>query len=341
MKLIDYVKDKKKFIVYYFFMMIFISMIFFLSNSQQDKLSNIVYINLVGLIFTGIYILSEYLGKKDLYKEIEDITQSDKPNLIKFSSKFSNNELKLFIRLFNHLQENNKINIEKLYDEKKEYEDFIVSWVHEIKLPIATSKLILSNSNVNTNEYLVDKIEDEIMKIDNYVEQVLYYSRIDTFSNDYFIEEIEVSKFIKGIIKKYAKIFINKKIKVKVFESKEYIHSDIKWISYIVEQIIYNSLKYTNENGCISIDFEEDNLEKRLIIKDNGIGIASQDINRVFDKGFTGSIGRKYYKSTGMGLYLSNKMAKKLGHDILIKSKEGDYTKVSIIFYKVDMYNIL
>ena len=341
MKLIDYVKDKKKFIVYYFFMMIFISMIFFLSNSQQDKLSNIVYINLVGLIFTGIYILSEYLGKKDLYKEIEDITQSDKPNLIKFSSKFSNNELKLFIRLFNHLQENNKINIEKLYDEKKEYEDFIVSWVHEIKLPIATSKLILSNSNVNTNEYLVDKIEDEIMKIDNYVEQVLYYSRIDTFSNYYFIEEIEVSKFIKGIIKKYAKIFINKKIKVKVFNSKEYIHSDIKWISYIVEQIIYNSLKYTDENGCISIDFEEDNLEKRLIIKDNGIGIASQDINRVFDKGFTGSIGRKYYKSTGMGLYLSNKMAKKLGHDILIKSKEGYYTKVSIIFYKVDMYNIL
>lgn len=341
MKLIDYIKDKKKFIVYYFLMMIFISIIFILSNSQQDKLSNIVYINLVSLIFTGIYILAEYLGKKDLYKEIEDIIESDKPNLIKFQSKFSNNELKLFIKLFKHLQENNKANIENLYDEKKEYEDFIVSWVHEIKLPIATSKLILSNNSVNTNEYLVDKIEDEIMKIDNYVEQVLYYSRIDTFSNDYFIEEIEVSKFIKGIIKKYAKIFINKKIKVKVFESKEYIHSDIKWISYIVEQIIYNSLKYTNENGCISIDFEEDNLEKRLIIKDNGIGIASQDINRVFDKGFTGSIGRKYYKSTGMGLYLSNKMAKKLGHDILIKSKEGYYTKVSIIFYKVDMYNIL
>lgn len=339
MKLMDYIKDKKKFIVYYFFMMIFISMIFFLSNSQQDKLSNIVYINLVGLIFTVIYILAEYLGKKDLYKEIEDIIESDKPNLIKFSSKFSNNELKLFTKLFNHLQENNKTNIEKLYDEKKEYEDFIVSWVHEIKLPIATSKLILSNSNINTNEYLVDKIEDEIIKIDNYVEQVLYYSRIDTFSNDYFIEEIEVSKFIKNIIKKYAKIFINKKIKVKVFDSKEYIHSDIKWISYIVDQIIYNSLKYTDENGCISIDFEEDNLEKRLVIKDNGIGISSQDINRVFDKGFTGSIGRKYCKSTGMGLYLSNKMVKKLGHDIFIESKEGDYTKVTIVFYKVDMYN--
>ena len=339
MKLMDYIKDKKKFILYYFFMMIFISMIFFLSNSQQDKISNIVYINLVGLTFTVIYILAEYLGKKDLYKDIEDIIQSDKPNLIKFSSKFSNNELKLFTRLFNHLQENNKTNIEKLYDEKKEYEDFIVSWVHEIKLPIATSKLILSNSNINTNEYLVDKIEDEIIKIDNYVEQVLYYSRIDTFSNDYFIEEIEVSKFIKNIIKKYAKIFINKKIKVKVFDSKEYIHSDIKWISYIVDQIIYNSLKYTDENGCISIDFEEDNLEKRLIIKDNGIGISSQDINRVFDKGFTGSIGRKYYKSTGMGLYLSNKMAKKLGHNIFIESKEGHYTKVTIVFYKVEIYN--
>lgn len=339
MKIIDYVKDKKKFIVYYFFMIIFISIIFFLSNSQQDKLINIVYINLVGLIFTVIYILVEYLDKKDLYKEIEDIIDSDKPNLIKFSSKSSNNEVNLFIKLFNHLQKNNEANVEKLHNEKKEYEDFIISWVHEIKVPIATSKLILSNGDMSTNEYLVDKIEDEIMKIDNYVEQALYYSRIDTFSNDYFIEEIEVSKLIKGIIKKYAKIFINKKIKVKVFKSEEYINSDIKWISYIVDQIIYNSLKYTNKDGCISIDFEEDNIQKRLIIKDNGVGISSQDINRVFDKGFTGSIGRKYYKSTGMGLYLSNKMSKKLGHDIFIESKEGDYTKVTIHFYKVEMYN--
>lgn len=164
----------------------------------------------------------------------------------------------------------------------------------------------------------MDKLEDELSKIDNYVEQAFYYSRIDSFSNDYFITEIELNQLIKDCIKKHAKIFINKHIRFQLFEEKQYCNSDIKWLLYILDQLVSNWLKYTMESGTIRFEFEEDQKEKRLMVTDSGIGIAMEDLSRVFEKGFTGSNGRNYSKSTRMGLYLARQMAIKLGHELSI-----------------------
>lgn len=338
MSLLKYIKDKISFLIYYSVLITFISIVFFVSNLQQDKLSNVIYINLIGLIFTSIYIINEYIKKVKFYREIEEVRDSNKIDLINLSSKPVDNESKLFIAIFKSLQNQSKLNARKLQQERKEYQDFIMSWVHEIKLPIATTKLILSNSDGRSVDYLVNKIEDEIIKIDNYVEQALYYSRIDDFSNDYFIEEIELGRVIKNSIKKYSKIFIDKYIKVFTFEEKYYVNTDSKWLSYIIDQIVYNSLKYTDKEGSIKIEYDENNSEKKLIIEDNGIGIKDEDINRVFEKGFTGNTGRNNYKSTGMGLYLAKEMAIKLGHEISIESQEGVYTRTIIHFPKIRVY---
>jgi len=116
------------------------------------------------------------------------------------------------------------------------------------------------------------------------------------------------------------------------------VYTDSKWLSFIIDQIVANSLKYTEEHGEVSFHVEEDAKEKRLLIQDTGIGIKIEDINRVFDKGFTGSNGRIHSKSTGMGLYLAKKMALKLGHDLSIQSETGRFTTVKIHFPKIRNY---
>ncbi|MDT3958575.1 ATP-binding protein, partial [Staphylococcus kloosii] len=121
-------------------------------------------------------------------------------------------------------------------------------------------------------------------------------------------------------------------------EIEKHVQSDNKWLLFILDQFISNSLKYTDDNGKIIIYFEEDNQEKRFIIKDNGVGIKNEDLNRVFEKGFTGYNGRNYPKSTGMGLFLAKQLASKLGHDITIKSKENIFTEITVHFYKNKNY---
>jgi signal transduction histidine kinase len=319
--------------------MLFVSITFYLSiQVPQERWDIIIYVDLIGFIITSLYLVCGYLSKRKYYKELVELINSDNIADLKLPGKVVSQEQRLYHNLYKKLQRSNNRNIKRLQDEKKEYQDFILSWVHEIKLPIATGKLILTDAEHKTGEYLADKLEDELLKINYYVEQVLYYSRVDNFARDYFLEEVELKKLTNECIKKYVKLFIGKHIRV--FDLKELysVYSDSKWLSYIIDQILYNSLKYTASGGSIRIYYEEDEQEKQLRIEDTGIGISKQDIGRVFEKGFTGSVGRNYYKSTGMGLYLSKRMANKLGHEITIESEEGQYTRVIIHFPKVSNY---
>ncbi len=185
----------------------------------------------------------------------------------------------------------------------------------------------------------MDKLEDEWRKIDHYVEQALYYSRIDSFSKDYHITEVSLNRITKASIKKYSKMFIQKRIRLSMWEEEAFVQSDGKWLAYILDQLVANALKYTDEGGTIAFFYEEDQKEKRLHIRDSGIGIKQEDIGRVFEKGFTGSNGRSANaKSTGMGLYLANQMARKLGARLSVRSQEGEYAEFAIHFSKGDGY---
>ena len=187
-------------------------------------------------------------------------------------------------------------------------------------------------------DYLSDKFEDELNKIDNYVEQALYYSRIDSFSKDYFITEVSLNQVLIESVKKYSKLFINKHISFTMWNEQQFVYSDSKWLGFVIDQIVANALKYTNEGGSISFSYKENSKEKQLQIQDTGMGIKPEDISRVFEKGFTGSIGRNHSKSTGMGLYLAKKIAFKLGHNISIESEEEKYTNATIYFPKITNY---
>ncbi|MGP4039165.1 sensor histidine kinase [Gracilibacillus sp. D59] len=338
MTFLEYIKDRRFFLLFYLCLMTFISLIMAVSTDQSGILSVIIYVNISCAVFTSIYIFFGYLYRIRFYRNYNEYIKGRHEDLRAIVAEAQTNEQKLFLQHFQNILTDYQEQLDQLFEEKRDQQEFIMSWIHEVKLPIAASRLLIENSEDKSVSMLVDKFEDEIEKIDYYVEQALYYSRVDSFSKDYFIKEININQIAKNSAKKYAKLFITKKINFTIENEEKLVHTDSKWLGFVFDQIIVNALKYTGDGGNITVLLEEDTKEKRVIVEDDGIGIKQEDINRVFEKGFTGSIGRSHAQSTGMGLYLAKQLANKLGHDITIESEEGKYTKVIIHFPKIRNY---
>ena len=209
--------------------------------------------------------------------------------------------------------------------------DYYTLWAHQIKTPIAAMKLILQSEESKVNEDLLD----QLFKIEQYVEMVLQYLRMESESSDLIIKRHSLDKIVKQAVKKYAKLFIRKRISLNYEDLNCGVITDEKWLVFVIEQLLSNSLKYTN-TGTISIYMDKD-LPETLVIEDTGIGIQEEDLPRVFEKGFTGYNGHSDKKSTGIGLYLCKKIIKKLSHTISIESTVGKGTKVKI---GLDMINL-
>lgn len=214
-------------------------------------------------------------------------------------------------------------------------------WVHQIKTPIAALDILLQNTeqflyeedivNSRINKRLeiiqesipVSDMKMELFKIEQYVEMALNYLRVEDISSDLSFKQYAVDDMVRQVIRKYAKIFISKKIKMNFKPTGRYIVTDDKWFVFVLEQFISNALKYTKK-GQISIYMKE----KSLVIEDTGIGIPAEDLPRIFEKGFTGYNGRENKKSTGIGLYLCKNIMDKLQWNITVDSEVGSGTKI-------------
>jgi len=210
----------------------------------------------------------------------------------------------------------------------KEKEDFFTLWAHQIKTPIAAMNLLIQADNTDLSLYKM-----ELFKIEEYVGTALNYLRFEGMSNDLRLEDTDLKAMVNQTVKKYRNIFINKHLAVNMDNLDISILTDEKWFQFILEQILSNALKYT-ENGSVSFIGESDGELVRLIIKDTGIGIKAEDIPRLFEKGFTGFNGRMDKKASGLGLYLVKGVADKLGHKIEIESEENVGTSVIITILK-------
>jgi hypothetical protein len=190
--------------------------------------------------------------------------------------------------------------------------DYYTTWVHQIKTPIFAMRLLLQTGESPN----VKALQNELFKVEQYVDMVLSYLRIDSTSTDFVIRSYSLDGIVKGVIKKYAKPLILKKISIQMDEISSNIITDEKWLSFVIEQILSNALKYTHTGGKVHIY----TAENRLYIQDDGIGITLEDLPRIFEKGFTGCNGRLESKSTGIGLYLCKKVLDKLNHSIEVRS---------------------
>lgn len=267
--------------------------------------------------FKNLTITLEGLDKKYLLPEVINGPRSQEERIISDVLKECNKSM--------------HENVKYYKDEQAEYKEYIETWVHEIKTPIASAKLILENDDSN----LSSQINYEMKRVEGFIEQVLYYARSSDVSKDYIIREFSLRDVVMKAVKNNSRDFINRNIKLNINKIEGNIFSDAKWIEFIINQIIINAIKFSIPNkGEVSISSKVNENNIVLTIKDNGVGINEKDIDRVFEKGFTGENGRNFGKSTGIGLYLCKKLCDKLGIGISLTSKEKIGTKVSIVFPK-------
>ena len=294
-----------------------------------------VYCAFIIIFILVLAILIEYKKKKDYYNElIKNMEELKEKYLISEIIKTPN-----FIEgkiLKDILQDTGKSMLENVNYYKniqEDYKEYIELWIHEVKIPIATSKMIIEN---NKNE-VTKSIDEELDKVENYTEQALFYARSNAVEKDYIINKTNLKEIVNGAILKNKTTLLNEKVSIELSNLKEEeVYTDSKWAVFIVNQIIQNAIKYSKkENKKIEISSQEKNDKVILYIKDNGIGIKKGEITRVFERGFTGENGRIIgQKSTGIGLYLCKKLCDKLGLGIELNSEKDKGTEVRIIFPK-------
>ena len=337
MKLSKYLRSNYLIILLF---IVIISIINLMLVSFKVQNQAIMGVNLTAILGFIIYVVYDFGRRKKFYnKFLNDLDLLDKKYLITEmidKPEFYDGEI-----LYDTLYEIDKSMSEKIKEYSlniQDFKEYIEMWIHEVKLPLSSINLMIHN-----NKELSDKkIVEQLKRIDDDVEQVLYYVRSENAEKDYLIKETELNKVIGNVAMKNKDILLENKIDFIVDVDDKKVLTDSKWLEFIVNQIVSNSIKYIR-NGVehfIKITAEENNKNTILKIYDNGIGIEKSDIPKVFDKTFTGNNGRKIETSTGMGLYIAKQLCKKLGHKIAIDSKENEFTEVSILFNKDDFLNI-
>ena len=259
-------------------------------------------------------------------KHFERIRLFNYPFTLKLPAPQNLTETELFA-VIEKIRERYKNDLGEKQKERAEYSDYYTMWMHQIKTPISAMGLILQNSDTKESRALTA----ELFRIEQYVEMALWYLRMDDMT-DMVFKSYDLDEIIKEAVRKYAPLFISKKIKVNYSPANCKVITDKKWLSFIIEQLLANAIKYT-EKGSVTITVEN----KVIIIEDTGIGIRKEDLPRIFEKGYTGYNGRIEKKSTGIGLYLSRRAADKLSHKLSVTSEIGTGSK---FYIDTNTYNL-
>lgn len=266
----------------------------------------------IGLLIFGLYYIADRrkaIKRERLLKGIKT-----EWNSLKDAGTLEEKDYQEMIRVLGKQADEMAASFET---ERQDMTDYYTTWVHQIKTPIFVIRMQLAENDTEENR----AIAAELFRIEQYVEMVLQYIRLSSESNDLVVKEYKVDDLVRESIRKYASQFIYRKLTLDYKETDWTIVTDKKWFACMVEQILSNAIKYTPE-GTISIYVEEE----KLVIKDTGIGIAPEDLPRIFEKGYTGINGRLEKKSSGLGLYLCKKAAEKLGIKITVESSPGQGT---------------
>ena len=341
MKLKDFIKEKWILILGTILGTILaISSIEILLLAYQVGILVRIYCAFVIIFVVGFGILIEYKRKKDYYNELlknmEDLKEKYLISEIIKTPNFI--EGKILKEILQDTSKSMLENVNYYKNIQEDYKEYIELWIHEVKIPIAASKLIIEN---NKNE-ITKSIDEELDKVENYTEQALFYARSNAVEKDYIISKTNLKEIVNGSILKNKSTLLNEKVSIELTNLKsEEVYTDSKWAVFIVNQIIQNAIKYSKKDDKrIEIYSKEKNDNVILYIKDNGIGIKKGEITRVFERGFTGENGRIIgQKSTGIGLYLCKKLCNKLGLGIELNSEKGKGTEVRIIFPKNSYIN--
>ncbi len=329
MKLGQYLKDRLIFIICLFFAMLLMSILLW---TLRLSIAGVIFINCLILFFLLIAVTIDFIRRKRFYdgvfQRLKDLDQKYLLHELLDFPHFTEGDI-----LCNVLYQCNKSMTDKIavYEHNtKNYREYIETWVHEIKTPIASASLIYENNPSQVTR----SIYEELLRIENYVEQSLFYARSNYVEKDYLIKKYKLKTIVSNILKQHAKSLIEHKTIVSMRQLDFTVWTDQKWIQFILGQLILNAVKYQSPHRPLHLTFSAvKNLQSvTLSITDNGIGIMEQDIPRVFEQGFTGENGRAFAKSTGMGLFICKKLCDKLDLKFGIDSKLNKGTTFTITF---------
>lgn len=343
---LDYISKIKFYIILQLFPVMLAEIIFFL---YQLPIEPMVYVTVFWLI-TGICAcLNGFYRYRKKVEQLELIAAAPDINLSQMDSPVGQDE-RFQQEIMQQLNQM-RIDVENASQKSSEdMTDYYTMWAHQIKTPIFALRLLLQESTEENKEKL-----SELFKIEQYVEMVLGYLRTEDMSSDLKLSRCFLDRIIRDQIHKYAGIFVSKKLTLTYESISQDVLTDEKWLGFVIGQILSNALKYTRTGGIriylekklsldtddVSISIGNDDCNKvenfTLVIEDTGIGIRAEDIPRIFEKGYTGVNGRDDNRATGIGLYLSNKIMRKLGHRLYITSTEGKGTKVFLEFSVEDL----
>lgn len=296
---------------------------------SQVRLEDLAYLLILELFVLGVIMTADLIRYKARVKQVEDLLKRP------VAEQSYNVEAKdileeRYVDLI-HAQEKSRVDTENISARSsKDMEQYYNIWVHQIKTPISGMNVLLQS--MEPTEEVVE-LQNQLFSIEQYVDMALQYQKIKSTTNDFSFAEIPLNKVIRENIRKYARLFIAKKLAVRYEETALRVLTDEKWISFVLGQIITNAVKYSDK-GSITISAYEDECNTYLSVKDEGIGISPEDLPRVFERGYTGYNGRADKKSTGIGLFLCKSVTRMLGHKIQISSEPGKGTEVTIIFSK-------
>lgn len=324
-----YLYDKRKVIAAY----LFIVAVFFAVAALYDYrqvMSNMVYAAELTLFFGVIAALIDYRKYRAkceallLALEKEGERTKDLPEAADFPEK-------LYRKLLMEVEEQMRENLTEYSEKQRDMADYYTMWTHQIKTPIAALRLLLQDQRES----------EELFKIEQYVEMALYFARLDSPSSDFLFGESDVYEIVKGAVRKYSVLFLQSGLSFRMEEFEILAVTDEKWLGFVVGQVFSNALKYTHEGGIAIYGADAAGNHcpgqvQYLVIEDTGIGIRKSDLPRVFERGFTGYNGRLDQKATGLGLYMCDRIMRRMGHTIRVESEQGKGTKVILGFVQRD-----
>ena len=331
-----YIKEKKENII--LFIILVIILLFLLDLFGVNKYLTIIILSLLSIYFI-VDFFTFYLKRKKYYDNfLNNLNLLDKKYLILETleePEFLDG--KFFYDALYKIDKSMMENINNYRNETEDFKEYVEMWIHEIKIPIAGLMLMYHNNKTVNKNFL-----DQLNSLDNLTDQILYYVRSNYAEKDFLIKEASMDKIINEVLLKNKDSILENHIDVTVDVKNVKVLTDSKWLVFILNQIINNSIKYSDNSRKSYIMFyiEDNEKETTLHIKDNGIGVNASDLKHVFDKSFTGENGRKMRNSTGFGLYISKKLIEKLGHKISATSEENKYFEIAITFGKNDLYKI-
>lgn len=321
--LLHYIWYRKKVI----FMFIVYQLIFctIIALNQLENLDKLLYGVYISIFISACYGIWDFAKYSDRIRKTGEICENLE-NILELMPQASDDIEKQYQNIIKCIHDEIQQLLFKTNQKETEMKDYYTLWAHQVKTPLAAMRLILQNENRDTGTY---SLQEELYKIEQYIEMVLHYLRLESMSSDMLLREYQLRDIVNQAVKRNAVMFINSRLSINIKDFSHIVITDEKWLLFVIEQLITNALKYTPK-GSITISMEYCNNKHWLIIEDTGIGIKGEDMPRIFEKGFTGYNGRLDKKSTGIGLYLCKQILDKLSHKIEVFSELGKGTKVCI-----------